>query len=416
VGWLVEAWQKILAGFQNLMTWFSQVWHQFLWSVKAVFGGIVQMFREVFFMAKNIFNGILTAFIGVMDSLEQVAGLISQGVTDGLASSKSLFEDLGLSIWEGFKKGLDGFGDVLKNTLDAINPANILGKLFKFDGGGKGSVENTLSRLTGTNIDVPFASFAQGGTVPGNALMAGDSAMNDRILALLSPGEAVIPRSKMNDPFIANLIKAVLEGTIQPPKFFGGFAGKVAGDIGGAAASVGGAAQSAYTSGQDAANQAAKAAKQAGGVASDEYKKAIAWMEQFDPAQLWEKLKEKGISSLGDMFTNADRFHTGGLVPAFAGGGEVPAILQPGEFVINRRSTQNNQGLLSSINAGRNGLAGGFGSGGGGVNIQKIEINAKTMLDADQIRREVIPAIERDLKRKSLDGQFVLASTGVKNR
>lgn len=388
---------------------------------KSIWDTMMSVNRSIWEGVKNFFSSILKgnvneAFKGVFDTFKNIGNQIWEGLKAGLAGGLDVFKGIGSNIWDSLKDGLAGLGDFFKNTLDEINPANILGKLFKFDGGGMGDVEKALSRITGQTIDVPFAQFAQGGTVPGNALMSGDSAMNDRILALLSPGEAVIPRSKMNDPFIGGLIKAILEGTIQPPKFFEGFGGQVTESIGGAVSSVGGAAQDAYSSGQDAAKAAAEAAKQAGGSASDEYKKAIEWLAQFDPQKLWEQFKDRGMASLGDMFNNADRFHSGGLVPAFAGGGEVPAILQPGEFVINRRSTQNNQGLLSSINSGRNGLAGNNNGISAGVNIEKIEINAKTMLDADQIRREVIPAIERDLKRKSLDGKYLIASTGVRTR
>lgn len=42
--------------------------------------------------------------------------------------------------------------------------------------------------------------FAEGGVVPGKAEVPGDSYSNDKVPAMLSPGEIVIPRSKANDP------------------------------------------------------------------------------------------------------------------------------------------------------------------------------------------------------------------------
>ena len=141
-----------------------------------------------------------------------------------------------------------------------------------------------------------------------------------------------------------------------------------------------------------------------------------AWNElaKLDPTKLWDRVKEYIWDGVWKMISNsADRFHDGGLIPGFAGGGEVPIIAQPGEFVVNRRATQNNMGMLSAINSGKSFMQ--SGGGGGGIVIEKIEINARTMLDADQIRREVIPAIERDLKRKSLDGQKIIAPTGVRS-
>ena len=49
-------------------------------------------------------------------------------------------------------------------------------------------------------------------------------------------------------------------------------------------------------------------------------------------------LGKLGVGSLGE-FSTASKFHTGGRV--FGNGGEVPAYLQGGEYVINRRSSQN---------------------------------------------------------------------------
>jgi len=42
--------------------------------------------------------------------------------------------------------------------------------------------------------------FAEGGVVPGEAEVPGDSYSNDKVPAMLSPGEIVIPRSKADDP------------------------------------------------------------------------------------------------------------------------------------------------------------------------------------------------------------------------
>lgn len=42
--------------------------------------------------------------------------------------------------------------------------------------------------------------FAEGGKVPGKAEVPGDSYANDKVPAMLSPGEIVVPRSKSQDP------------------------------------------------------------------------------------------------------------------------------------------------------------------------------------------------------------------------
>ena len=91
----------------------------------------------------------------------------------------------------------------------------------------------------------------------------------------------------------------------------------------------------------------------------------------------------------------------------------VPAMLTPGEFVVNRDSTAANMGLLAAINAARGQpVAAGVGGAAQQV-VLNVTINAKTLLDAQQIKREVLPEIDKHLKRRSLDGAFVLATAGV---
>lgn len=87
----------------------------------------------------------------------------------------------------------------------------------------------------------------------------------------------------------------------------------------------------------------------------------------------------------------------------------IPSMLTPGEFVVNRESTRRNLGLLSFINQSRGSVA--------PVNREtqiSVVVNAKTNLSPDQIRREVVPAIKRELKRASQEGQFVISQRGLR--
>ena len=43
-----------------------------------------------------------------------------------------------------------------------------------------------------------------------------------------------------------------------------------------------------------------------------------------------------------------------------------------------------------------------------------ININSKTMLTSEQIKREVVPTLEKELKRKSQQGRFVLDRAGIR--
>jgi len=54
--------------------------------------------------------------------------------------------------------------------------------------------------LGGASAGLTKAFLAEGGKVPGKAEVEGDSYSNDKVPAMLSPGEIVVPRSKSKDP------------------------------------------------------------------------------------------------------------------------------------------------------------------------------------------------------------------------
>jgi hypothetical protein len=114
----------------------------------------------------------------------------------------------------------------------------------------------------------------------------------------------------------------------------------------------------------------------------------------------------KLFGSTGGMVTNDGfkYFASGGLA---RGTDTVPAMLTPGEFVVNRQATRENFRELRDINSGRGQQA------SAGIVIQKIEINGVNKT-ADQIASEIIPKIDQHLRRKSQDGGMVIAKSGVR--
>lgn len=96
------------------------------------------------------------------------------------------------------------------------------------------------------------------------------------------------------------------------------------------------------------------------------------------------KMLDLSVSALGPAANVANmaqaakaiQKHHGGVIQRFQQGGEVMALLEPGEFVINRQATQKNRQLLESINRG-----GSAGEGGGAVvfiNVSAIDTRTGT--------------------------------------
>jgi len=345
-----------------------------------------------------------------------IAGLgkgIWEGFKAALEKIPSFFTDIGDDIWQGLLSGLSGLSTFFTDLFNDLNPANLLEKIFKLPDGwsGQGAVETILG------IDVPMVSFAQGGLVAGKAMVPGDSEANDRILAYVSPGEAIIPRSLMSNPRVAKLVAKILNGEI--PKFAEGTLGDVWGGITGGFDSLFGGVQEILgpisevvgeqvmiaisrngAMAQDAWNNLEEGARNAWSKTWEEGSKILRYL---NPEELWKQVREQAMVSVLKMF-EANKFADGGII-----GEGVPMVGHKGEFVVNRDDTRRNMGLLTRIN---NGESPSFS--GGNINIENITINAKTNLDADSMRREVLPALERELKRKSQDGRFVLSLKGVR--
>jgi hypothetical protein len=105
----------------------------------------------------------------------------------------------------------------------------------------------------------------------------------------------------------------------------------------------------------------------------------------------------------------AHKFHQGGMVPAFSGGGEVPAMLKTGEFVLNRQAAQSlGMGTLGQMNRGNmpGNLAYNFDI--------KLEVNSDGLPDEAFIRQKLIPAMKKELKAASVRGEFLISQKGIR--
>lgn len=190
----------------------------------AIFDGLNGAANAITDFGVRIWHG----FIGAIGDLASVFGKWGTEIWNGLKqfvdNPGEAFKDLGGKIAEGFKDSMGGISETLKNAGKKIfegfdvalgNVTSIFKKIFDTTGGlgQKGGVERAL------NIDVPFASFNQGGIIPGRPVVNGDSALNDRVVALMSPGEGVIPRTKMQDPIVRRFFDLIMKGKIGENSF-----------------------------------------------------------------------------------------------------------------------------------------------------------------------------------------------------
>lgn len=178
----------------------------FVRAIPEMIQGFINGFKNAGNSIAEVFKNDIVkgAFTAIKDALAGIFG----GIFDFFKGN--IFEGFGEKIFNGFK-----------SMFEKYNPVNLLSKIFKFDGGGKGVVEKFLG------MDFPFVKFAKGGLVGGSSRAGGDSEINDIIPALLSAGEIVIPKSVVNSGF-ADIIKFLDSIGLKIPKFgFGGFVGNI---------------------------------------------------------------------------------------------------------------------------------------------------------------------------------------------
>jgi hypothetical protein len=330
----------------------------------------------------KIWEGIKTG----LDTIGSYGTKIWDGLKSSLDGAASVFTSIGTKIWEGLSAGIGSAG-------------NTLSRLFQFDGGGKGAVENFIG------LDFPFVKFAQGGLVPGRASVPGDSLSNDRVPALLSPGEIVLPRSVLGDEAFKKLVMAKLAGQ-EIPQFA----------MGGSLGSIVKAVKEASTPITDLLKGAVSGVTSA--VVPKEIQALFDPMARFGSVDIVKLVKDP-MSALQDALrSNLDAFkpYFQKMVKArgFADGGfvnpsdTVPAMLTPGEFVLNRNAVDR-IGLSNLM---------GLNNGGSmsGANNYNVTLNIKTEQPIDEsfVRNKLMPEIERSLRRSSLDGRRMLSPAGVR--
>jgi len=373
--------------------------------LKGIWDGLKAVFEDAFSGIKKFFDtdlkdSLTKAFSGVFDTFSKVGTQIWDSLSGSMSGGTSVFSSIGTSIFNALASALGGIGKVVSDALGAVSPSNLLAKIFQDDKAAQGKVEGILG------INIPYVSFAKGGLVPGSASVAGDSLLNDKILAMLSPGEAIVPRSVMDDPQLAELVRSIIDGKLKLPQYaLGNPLAKVA-------KSVTSTVQDPLAAVRGGLGGLADAGKQGfaglGALSEEAYSQLSAFLSGLDPSLLWDKVLGKVGDSVLSMM-QAHKFHQGGMVPAFSGGGEVPAMLKTGEFVLNRQAAQSlGMGTLGQMNRGNmpGNLAYNFDI--------KLEVNSDGLPDEAFIRQKLIPAMKKELKAASVRGEFLISQKGIR--
>jgi len=124
---------------------------------------------------------------------------------------------------------------------------------------------------------------------------------------------------------------------------------------------------------------------------------------------LGKKVKFTLIPDVDLIPGTIERFQTGGLVPGSGSGDIVPALLEPGEFVLNRSAVQG-LGLNTVQNLNR-----GNQPAGNVTNEFKFgNVIVQDAGDAEKTARKLMPEIKKQLKRATTDGEFIINSRGVR--
>jgi len=154
----------------------------------------------------GIAGGILGGAAGALGLAK--GGQVPQTASGGLAGAFA-----GMGSTPGFNSGLVALGQALRQKMQAHQaaqpPAPIMAQPGTF---------GIADALQGSSMAHPMMG---GGEVPGTPEVQGDSEQNDKVPAMLSPGEIVIPRSKTKDPDQAKaFVEAIAkhEGTEDEPE------------------------------------------------------------------------------------------------------------------------------------------------------------------------------------------------------
>jgi TP901 family phage tail tape measure protein len=401
----------IMAGFDGVIKFFKGL----LTYVDSAFDNVVKFFKGIgtwvesgFASVMDFFKGIGTYISSAFDGVTKLFTGLKTYVSDAFSGVINFFSNIGSTIWEGISSA---WGSV----------KNFFASIFTIEPSA-GKVESWLG------FDFPWVNFAEGGMVGGKAQVQGDSLKNDTVPALLSAGEYVLPRSVTQNKDLMQLILALVNSNKKVEKHgFGDFVGKAwqgAKDLGSAAVNtVTSAASTVWEGAKSAGRAVVDGAKWVGDLLVPDaiqelYDSVTRFIPSVDLAALVAHPIDYMTNLLKTMVDTFKPYFQQMVKPVgFANGGlvgstdTVPAMLTAGEFVMSKPAVQQyGLGALNALNQGN--------AATGTVTNNNIELtlNIKTEQPIDEkfVKNVIMPTVQNELRRLSLDGRRVLANSGVR--
>ena len=374
------AWNAAKTVFNVVVNLFKQAWN----GLKIVVNVVVDLFMNVWNVLKSVWQTLMDLFSGKINLFEAV-GEIFEAVFDGIINGfdilwqgvKDIFDNIMGAfdiVWQGAKEIFDGIVSSLEVAWTSIQ-----------------NIFNTITTTLNTWKDALMNAF-------NNAFEPIRTFFEDTLdLSIPEFSFPDLPTFDFPDfpdfsfPDFPSLPKLTAPDlSIPRPAWLDSLLDK-------------------FSDGGFVVN----AGKKVGAKAADAYKKSPAGkvttavgkgIESIFAAQGGMALPDGGLWRNGTVY-----LQDGGAAPSI-GTDTVNSKLTPGEFVVNRTAARANLGLLSFINEVNAPV-----SPVQSPTTISVVINAKTSLDAATFKREVMPAIEKELKRKSQEGKFILASSGVRS-
>ncbi|HUV46047.1 MAG TPA: hypothetical protein VMW45_03155 [Dehalococcoidia bacterium] len=468
VGIFKEAWnviinffQQIFKGnvkeaFQGVFDFFAKLPEMVINAFKPVFDfwdtlgpKLMAAFKPIFDFFGSLGSKLVTALKPITDFLSNIGGAVASAfkpITDFFGGLKGIFSEAFKPLTNFFNA--DAIGNILKKAfnispigllfnsdaikgfiqkaINLLNPGTILKKLFNIDSGLPSLKPGGIESLIG--LDLPYAKFAQGGVVPGTAPTKGDSLLNDKILAMLSPGEFVVPRSIAMMPGMSDFLAQLIKTGGLPQLGLGGVVKSVTKSVSKATSKAVDSAISQVSSptefnflnklkeeaenrvGSDPLGGIGSSTEKAIGDIGAAGKKAlddtVSALERLGIPDPIEYLKREFGGAMRKML-EANKFAEGG--PTGDGG---PALLHPGEFVLRQSAVQGiGQSQAEFINS-RGRLPQGDTKRTQNVTIvfEPGSIAMQGIQDPDRFVDQLIDT----MKRRGIDGDFVMSSSGLR--